>query len=92
MFGLVAYSYVSPKLLPTGTTSKKLLDSGVEYVFLRFSNETTKQYCVYRPDLGYAVMSSIVDVDEEKQGGLLDLKIRGLNAQDNSANLFITRI
>ncbi len=80
MFGLVAYSYVSPKLLPIGTTSKKLLDSGVEYVFLGFSNETTKQYCVYRPDLGYVVMSSIVDVDEEKQGGLLDLKIRGLNA------------
>ncbi len=42
VFGLVAYLYVSPKSLPIGTTSKKLLDSGVEYVFLRFSNETTK--------------------------------------------------
>ncbi len=42
VFGLVTYSYVSPKSLPTGTTSKKLLDSGVKYVFLRFSNETTK--------------------------------------------------
>ena len=79
MFGLVAYSYVSPKSLPIRTTSKKLLDSGVKYVFLRFSNETAKQYCVYRPDLGYIVMSFIVNVDEEKQGGLLDLKIRGLN-------------
>ncbi len=42
VFGLVAYSYVSPKSLPTRTTSKKLLDSRVKYVFLRFSNETTK--------------------------------------------------
>ncbi len=66
MFGLVAYSYVSPKLLPIGTTSKKLLDSRVKYVFLRFSNKTTKQYYVYRPDLGYIVMSFIVNVDEEK--------------------------
>jgi hypothetical protein len=90
VFGSVAYSYVSPKSLPTGTTSKKLLDSGVECVFLGFSNETTKQYCVYRPDLGYVVMSSVVDVDEEKQGGSLDLKIRGSNAQGNSASLFMT--
>jgi hypothetical protein len=90
VFGSVAYSYVSPKSLPTGTTSKKLIDSGVECVFLGFSNETTKQYCVYRPDLGYAVMSSVVDVDEEKQGGSLDLKIRGLNAQGNSASMFVS--
>ncbi len=90
MFGLVAYSYISPKSLPTGTTSKKLIDPRVKYVFLGFSNETTKQYCVYRPDLGYIVMLSVVDVDEERQGGLLDLKIRRLNAQGNSASMFIS--
>ncbi len=66
MFGLVIYSYVSPKSLSTGTTSKKLLDSRVKYIFLRFSNKTTKQYCVYKLDLGYIVMSFIVNVDEEK--------------------------
>ncbi len=38
VFGLVAYLYVSPKLLPTGTISKKLLDARVEYVFLGFSD------------------------------------------------------
>ncbi len=42
VFGLVVYLYISPKLLPTETTSKKLLDSGVEYVFLEFSKKTTK--------------------------------------------------
>ncbi len=66
MFGLVAYLYISPKLLPIRTTSKKLLDSRVEYVFLRFSNETTKQYYVYRLDLGYILMFFIVNIDEEK--------------------------
>ncbi len=42
VFGLVAYLYISPKLLLIRTTSKKLLDPRVEYVFLGFSNETTK--------------------------------------------------
>ncbi len=80
VFGLVAYSYISPKLLLIRITSKKLLDPGVEYVFLGFSNKIAKQYCVYKLDLGYVVMLFIVDVDEEKQGGSLNLKIRRLNA------------
>ncbi len=42
VFRLVVYLYVSPKLLLTRTTSKKLLDPGVEYVFLEFSNKITK--------------------------------------------------
>ncbi len=79
VFRLVVYLYVSPKSLLIRTTSKKLLDSRVEYVFLGFSNKTTKQYYVYKLDLGYVVMSSIVDVDKEKQGGLLNLKIRRIN-------------
>ncbi len=60
------YLYISPKSLPIRTTSKKLLDSRVKYVFLRFSNKTTKQYYVYRLDLGYVVMSFVVNIDEEK--------------------------
>jgi hypothetical protein len=79
MFGLVVYLYISPKSLLIKTTSKKLFDPRVEYVFLEFSNETTKQYYVYRLDLGYVVMSSIVDVDKEKQGRSLNLKIRRIN-------------
>jgi len=42
VFRLVVYLYVSPKSLLTKTTSKKLLDSRVEYVFLEFSNKTAK--------------------------------------------------
>ncbi len=42
MFGLVIYLYISPKLLLIRTTSKKLLDPRVKYVFLGFSNKTVK--------------------------------------------------
>ncbi len=80
VFGLVVYLYISPKSLLTKTTSKKLLDPRVKYVFLGFSNKITKQYYVYKLDLGYVVISSIVDVDKEKQGRLLNLKIRRVNA------------
>jgi hypothetical protein len=75
VFRLVVYLYISPKSLLTGTTSKKLLDPRVKYIFLEFSNKTTKQYYVYKLDLRYVVILSIVDVDEEKQGRLLNLKI-----------------
>ena len=66
VFGLVTYLYVSSKLLLIKTTSKKLFDSRVKYVFLRFSNKTTKQYYIYRPDLGYIVISFIVNINKEK--------------------------
>jgi Reverse transcriptase (RNA-dependent DNA polymerase) len=91
VFGSVCYSYVSPKSMPAGTTSKKLLDTGSECVFVGYNNETTKQLNVYRPDLGYAVMSSVVDVDESKQGGSLDLQIRGPNAQGTPASQFTSQ-
>ncbi len=79
VFRLVVYLYVSPKSLLIETTSKKLLDSRVEYIFLGFSSKTAKQYYVYRLDLGYVVILFVVDVDKEKQGRLLNLKIRRVN-------------
>lgn len=91
VFGSVCYSYVSPKSMPTGMTSKKLLDSGSECVFVGYNEETTKQLKVYRPDLGYTVTSSVVDVDESKQGGSLDLRIRGPNTQGTPADQFMTQ-
>ena len=77
--------------MPTGTTSKKLLDSGSECVFVGYNEETTKQLKVYRLDLGYAVTSSVVDVDESKQGGSLDLRIRGPNTKGTPADQFTTQ-
>ena len=91
VLGSVRYFYVSPKSMPTGKTSKKLRDPGSECVFVGYNNETTKQYNAYRPDLGYATMSSVVEVDETKQGGSLDLKIRGQNTQGTSASQFTSQ-
>jgi hypothetical protein len=91
VFGSICYSYISPKSLPSGTVSKKLMDTGREGVFVGYNHETTKQLCVYAPDLGYAIMTSILDVDEEKQGGSLDLKIRKGDPQGTSAESFISQ-
>ena len=46
-----------------------------------YSDETTRQYKVYAPDLGYTIMSSVVDFDENVLGGTVDLKIRGAHPQ-----------
>ena len=73
-----------------GTMSKKLLDSGSECVFVGYNNETTKQLNVYRPDLGYTVMSLVVDIDKSKQGGSLNLRLRGEYAQGNSSDKFVS--
>ena len=66
MFRLVYYSYVSLKLMLLGTISKKLLDLGSKYIFISYNNKTTKQLNVYRLDLGYTVMSLVVNINESK--------------------------
>ena len=66
VFGLVYYSYISPKLILLGTISKKLLDLGSEYIFISYNNKTTKQLNVYRLDLGYTIISLVVDINKSK--------------------------
>jgi hypothetical protein len=44
LFRYVYYLFISPKSWPVNTTSKKFLDRGREYVFVRHSEETTSQY------------------------------------------------
>ncbi len=50
-------------------------------VFMGYSDETTKQYKVYAPDLGYTIKSSVVDFDEDVLGGTVNLKLRGAHPQ-----------
>ena len=88
VFGSVYYSYISPKSFLAGIVNKKLIDTGREGVFVRYNNETTKQLCIYALDLGYAIMTSVLDVDKEKQGGSLDLKICRRDLQGTSAESF----
>ena len=90
VFRLVYYSYISPKLILLGTISKKLLNSGSKYIFISYNNKTTKQLNVYRLDLGYTVMSLVVDINKSKQGGLLNLRLYSEYTQGNSSDKFIS--
>ena len=50
-------------------------------VFIRYIDETTKQYKVYTPDLQTTVRSSVVDFEEETKGGTVDLNLLGEHPQ-----------
>jgi hypothetical protein len=56
-------------------------------VFIGYSKETTKQYKVYTPDLGYTIRSSVVDFVKDIIGGTIDLKIRGAYLQGTTNTL-----
>ena len=80
--------YISSKSHLVRIANKKLLDIGREGVFVSYSNETTKQFFIYAPNLGYAIRVTILNVNESKQGGSLDLKIRRGDTQGTSTNRF----
>jgi hypothetical protein len=80
-FGCKCYTWVSRDSLPKHGRTDKLMQPGRVGVFMGYSDETTKQYKVYAPDLGYTIMSSVVDFDENVLGGTVDLKIRGAYPQ-----------
>jgi hypothetical protein len=46
-------------------------------VFVRYKENTTKQFRVYAPDLNYVIRSSIVTFDKLEKGGTVDLRFRG---------------
>jgi hypothetical protein len=50
-------------------------------VFMGYADETTKQYKFYAPDLGYTILSSVIDFDEYTLGGTIDLMLRGTRPQ-----------
>ena len=66
VFGSIVYLYISPKSMLTKTINKKLLDPRVKYMFVRFSNKTIKQLYVYRLDLRYTIISSVIKIDKNK--------------------------
>jgi hypothetical protein len=79
-WGSVCYTFVSPKSMPTRTTSRKYIDPGSEGVFVGYYSKTDKQFTVYCLDLRYVIFLLVVNVDKTKQGGSIDLKLRGENA------------
>jgi hypothetical protein len=76
VWGTKCYAYVDPKSLPANTRHDKLMDRGRAAVFMGYNEQTTKQYRIYAPDLGYTIRSSVVTFDETVNGGTLDLRIR----------------
>jgi len=80
-FGCKCYTWVNRESLPKHGRTDKLMHPGRVGVFIGYSEETTKQYKVYAPDLGYTIQSSVVDFDEHVLGGTVDLKFRGAHSQ-----------
>ena len=56
-------------------------------VFIGYLDNTTKQFKVYTPDLGYTTRSASVAWDEGIVGRTIDLKIRGPNSQGTLCEL-----
>jgi hypothetical protein len=55
-----------------------LMDRGRVGVFVRYKENTTKQFRVYTLDLGYVIYSSIVTFDELEKGSTIDLRFRNI--------------
>ena len=77
VFGCKCYSYVHPKSQPKGFRHDKLVDRGRVGIFMGYSEDTTKQYKVYAPDLGYTTRSAVVEFDENENASSVDLRLRG---------------
>jgi hypothetical protein len=69
---------VNLKSLPALGRQDKLIDRGRVGVFVRYEENTTKQFRVYAPDLDYVIRSSIVTFDELEKNGTVDLRFRGI--------------
>jgi len=80
-FSCKCYAYVDPKSLPAQGRKDKLMLQGRTCVFIRYVDETTKQYKVYTLDLQVTIRSSVVDFEEETKGGTIDLNLLGEHLQ-----------
>src|SRR5438045_5052985 len=74
-FGCKCYAYVDPKSLLAQGRKDKLMPRGCACIFMGYVDKTTKQYKVYAPDLWTTVRSSIVNFEEERNGGTVDINL-----------------
>jgi hypothetical protein len=81
VFGSKCYSYIDLKSLPKGGHTDKLIPRGRVSIFIGYSDNTTKQFKVYTPDLGYTTRSASVVWDKGIVSRAIDLKIHGPNSQ-----------
>ena len=64
VWGHKAYAYINPKTIPAGQRHDKLRDTSRVGVFMGCTDNTTKHFKVYCPELGYTQRFSRVEVDE----------------------------
>jgi hypothetical protein len=69
---------VNPKSLPASERQVKLIDRGRVGVFVKYKENTTKQFRVYTPDLDYVIHSSIVTFDELEKDNTINLRFRNI--------------
>ncbi len=74
VWGCKCYSYVDPKSLPEGRQDK-FMDRGRVGVFMGYSEETTKQYLLWAPDLKRIIKSHAVKFAENEKGGSVDVRL-----------------
>jgi hypothetical protein len=87
VWGHKAYVYINPKTIPAGQRHDKLRDTARVGVFMGCTNNTTKHFKVYCPELGYTQRFSRVVVDENTKGGTVDLRLRGESGPKGTTNV-----
>lgn len=91
VWGSKCWSWINPKTLPAKGRHDKLMDTGRVGVFVGYVDETTTQYRIYAPDLGYVVRRSVVRIDETTPGGIIDLQLRSASVPQGTAGGLIPR-
>lgn len=75
-WGSVCFYFVDRKSIPAGERRDKFVNPGRIGVYVGHSEKTTRHCKVYSPERGSTIKCSVVKVDETRNGGTIDLKLR----------------
>jgi hypothetical protein len=70
----------------------KLVNPGRVGVFIGYEEETTKHFRVYSPEHSRVIRRSVMRVDELIKGGIIDLRLRGLNGPYGTLNTVVDQL
>lgn len=79
-WGSKCYYYVDRKTIPDGERHDKLVNPRRTGVFMGYSEATTKHFKVYSPERGSTIKVSRVEIDEDTNGGEVELRIRNCSS------------
>lgn len=75
-----------------GGRSDKLMATGRIGVFMGYSDTTDKHFKVYAPDRGYTITTHVVEVDETRKGGSIDIRLRSYAGSQGTQNTLPDRM